>query len=1032
MSAGASNRFIEVLSDYCGAHILDEKWVLAPSLRVGHQWLELVARQGRPVLNARVKSFQNLAHELAAPALQANGLAFLGRTQREVLVARSFAELCAAGGGYLSSLAPSLSLIRTLARTLEDLRLAGLSPADLDPDAFEVPAKGREIRSLLSRYEKELQDRSLTDYAGLLELARQRVSSLRRDVHVLAPEDLLEGLRAGERALWQAIPESQRTALEVDQPASPRTGDESDAALLGWISDPAEAPAPKGDGAARVFRAVGEVNEVREVLRRCLREGIPFDEVELLYSDADTYLPLIYEVASSPGESASVPVTFAEGIPVRYSRPGRALLGWLYWRRDGYPQATLAWMIQDGLLRIPSQGPASFSRLAAAFRAVPIGLGADRYLRCLDDAVERCQRRRERRQSDQEDEALTAGKAAELEAHIHALRALRATLAPLLAAATKDDGTPAGALGAAMAFLRDQVRSASELDSYARERLLREMADLSECAAELEPLDIDTFEWLAELPARLRVLGQGPRPGHLYAAPVWSGGHTGRRHTFVVGLDDSRYPGGLRQEPLMLDAERSRVSEDLPTSARDLEARTLGFARMMARTRGSITLSYCGRDLVDDRDLFPSPVIWSAYRILSGNTTGAYEDLLAWLPASASFAPPEQDDCLDAPDWWRWRLCGETTVSNAGAAISHQFPHLGRGFVAAEARASEAFTEYDGYVPEAGADLDPRRPGAPAVSASGLELLGRCPRDYFFHYALDIAPPEDLVLDPSLWLDPLERGSLLHDVFRDFMCQLREAGLSPQFDRDHELMEGVLEAHVRGMRDVKPPPSQEAFQREVRELRQSAAIFLREEELHCQGWEPFCFEASIGLPSETESPLDTTDPIPLTLSDGSSISARARIDRIDRLRTDVSTLAVWDYKTGSTYGFDEANPFSDGRRIQNALYLMVTRARIEGLQPACTVSSFGYFFPSTRPNAYGERIQWTGEVLIAGGQEVLVRICRLIGSGCFPFTPEPGDARYSDYLPIHGDIAALAEAAARKIANPENAMLVPFRELRGL
>jgi hypothetical protein len=77
-------------------------------------------------------------------------------------------------------------------------------------------------------------------------------------------------------------------------------------------------------------------------------------------------------------------------------------------------------------------------------------------------------------------------------------------------------------------------------------------------------------------------------------------------------------------------------------------------------------------------------------------------------------------------------------------------------------------------------------------------------------------------------------------------------------------------------------------------------------------------------------------------------------------------------------------------------------------------------------------VQWPAELLLAEGKEVLNRLCRLIAGGCFPFTPDPGDARYSDYALIHGDANALAEAAARKITNPANAMLEPFRELRGL
>ncbi len=104
-----------------------------------------------------------------------------------------------------------------------------------------------------------------------------------------------------------------------------------------------------------IFRAVGEVNEVREVLRRCVEAGIPFDEVEILHTDGATYLPLIYEIAcrlTDDDTGEAIPATFAEGIPARYGRPARALLGWLSWVRGGYPQSILTRMIQDGLLRI--------------------------------------------------------------------------------------------------------------------------------------------------------------------------------------------------------------------------------------------------------------------------------------------------------------------------------------------------------------------------------------------------------------------------------------------------------------------------------------------------------------------------------------------------------------------------------------------------------------------------------------------------------------------------------------------------------
>ncbi len=46
-----------------------------------------------------------------------------------------------------------------------------------------------------------------------------------------------------------------------------------DASLLAWILQPAEAPKARQDGSAEIFHAVGECNEIREVLRRAVSTG---------------------------------------------------------------------------------------------------------------------------------------------------------------------------------------------------------------------------------------------------------------------------------------------------------------------------------------------------------------------------------------------------------------------------------------------------------------------------------------------------------------------------------------------------------------------------------------------------------------------------------------------------------------------------------------------------------------------------------------------------------------------------------------
>jgi ATP-dependent helicase/nuclease subunit B len=568
------------------------------------------------------------------------------------------------------------------------------------------------------------------------------------------------------------------------------------------------------------------------------------------------------------------------------------------------------------------------------------------------------------------------------------------------------------------------------LDEYSRARLLSQIRELADCLAPGDVTGIDVWDWLDDLIQTTNVDAQGPRPGCLFVSPVQSGGHSGRQHTYVLGLDDSRFPGSGIQDPLLLDGERTRVSNDLPTAGGRLARKVQGFAELLSRLRGHVTLGYCCRSLDDERAKFPSSALWSAYRIVSGERQGDQEDLVRWLPdPTVSFAPHAPEGCVDLADWWLWRMCGKEAVADSEAAIAASFPHLGQGMIARRARDSDVFTEYDGYVPEAGPDVDPTKPHGPVLSASRLETLGSCPLGYFMQYVLEIEPPQEYEIDPAIWLDPAERGGLLHAVFREFMEQLQQTGLVPQASRDADLLRQVLEKHIAFWREEKPPANPDVFARECQDLNRVGRIFLDEEERYCRANRPFCFEASIGLPQdESQTVLDVADPVAIVLPSGAVIRARGRIDRVDELGgTAGRRFAIWDYKTGSAWGFDRRDPFRQGRRIQAALYLELAQARLCELDPSSSVMSCGYFFPNLRE--HGERISW-GAATLAEGKAVIGALCEMIAGGCFPFSDSADDVRFSDYLAAFGDPAAAAQATARKLANPANEALAPFRRLR--
>ena len=99
-------------------------------------------------------------------------------------------------------------------------------------------------------------------------------------------------------------------------------------------------------------------------------------------------------------------------------------------------------------------------------------------------------------------------------------------------------------------------------------------------------------------------------------------------------------------------------------------------------------------------------------------------------------------------------------------------------------------------------------------------------------------------------------------------------------------------------------------------------------------------------PGEHGTPLDREEAIPVTLADGKTIHVRGRVDRIDQHGEEaLKQYAVWDYKTGSSWGFEEAQPFQQGRKVQSFLYVaMVGHVIRDEVDTAAEVKHFGFFF----------------------------------------------------------------------------------------
>ena len=102
-----------------------------------------------------------------------------------------------------------------------------------------------------------------------------------------------------------------------------------------------------------------------------------------------------------------------------------------------------------------------------------------------------------------------------------------------------------------------------------------------------------------------------PAPGHVHAARLGRAGWSGRPHTFVLGLDEARFPGPPRQDPVLLDSERDTLNRGRGGVRLALPGRALTAMRiaelheLLARIRGRAILSFSNRDILQDAGRLP-------------------------------------------------------------------------------------------------------------------------------------------------------------------------------------------------------------------------------------------------------------------------------------------------------------------------------------------------------------------------------------------------------------------------------------------
>ncbi|MHA6482861.1 PD-(D/E)XK nuclease family protein [Paenibacillus sp. strain BS8-2] len=963
---------------------LKPKLLVAGSYAQGQQLLERMCASYGNVLNVEVETIRGLMMGRAKLGLFLGGVSYCDDRQMFWVTRKLMEELATEQpNGYVGADVVKPGLAEGVHRAIVELRLAGVTSTELQEDAFASREKTAYMKELLARYESYLSEQSLADMAGLLPY----VESDHDDSWYVALEPtnwsqveqrLVEKL-AGERLI--------RVEAETAFGENPIFAKNS----------------------FQLFSASGVMAEVREGFRRLAGGSDSADRTEIILSDYESYAPYI----ASQAEELGISCTLTGGLPLYYCSAGQAAVGLMDWIEDGYSVSKLTELLRHGRMVIADDRYTQSSWIWLLERS-GIGWGRERYLTLLGP-------------DKYGDEDREQGEAL----HHHATNWLGG-----LPSDGADEWQPIEVLNWLARLMEEYVVRRSAGD----QALLLSLRDLAARHAFVPEASMTkelALRYVRGMLEGIRIyVSPTPKPGAIHVSSLADGGWSGRPLTWIAGMDERAWSVSAKQDPVLLDEERERLSADLkPRSALARAIRAERDSRI-ALLRGEVWVSYSSYDAGEQKSKSAAFEMLQMFRIQAGDDKLDFGALAGSLgepygvmdaTRAAELVAPEQGAqekgsrmMLDGIDVWaRWLAKAGGQRAAGHWRLRESYPHLGSGWRAELKRDADALSAYDGWL--LGGGIAAQTGGASLSSDSGsisleierhvsvsrLEQFAGCGLRYYFAHVLKLRPKETTEYDRSRWLQPNTRGTLLHDVFRRYMEAVTGAGTKPAA-HDRSMLNGLLETVIAEYAASIPAPSAHVLLKEEEELRRDADVFYYTESVN--GARPILFE--LELKEENGEPLD------VVLTNGTILRLRGFIDRIDEIGP--HKYRIIDYKTGSPSKYKPSEYLAGGTQLQHAVYAIAAEQwlRRSGYDPYAEVVEADYSFPTVKGRGeYVRRVQNRREEVAAAVKGLMDAKTQ----GLYLPAADIGQCRWCDYKTVCGPHA---ERMAEKREHTDNAELL--------
>jgi ATP-dependent helicase/DNAse subunit B len=968
---------VNELKQICTKFPLKEKIIIVDSHAIGEQINEAYIKQGHQAINLKYKTVADLAQNLT----ELNSDQPLNRLDDSVgvhfttTILKNLKEQSLLR--YFNGMEITPSFSHAIYSTIQTLRLAGYSKDTLKKNAFITGNKAEDIYTILAEYEKSLSINQVIDKAGVLAKALEFAEINKQAVFILQSNLNLTHLE--EQLLSKILPESVYK-LPLAPVFGVNTPEGTSIGSIGFgeptpLSHLYQLDEASGEPNLNVFTAKTEEMEVKQILAQIKTARAPLDESVVYYTNADTYITVFYHLS----QKLDIPITYGEGLPVSFSRPGRLVSGLLVWIQSNYSVQFFLELLNEGLIELGKnirlieggfveldKVVVSKTKIANVLRNLQIGWSKDRYLSLLNMEFDRLGKR-----------FMMDNKNEFLETRIKEILWMRVSFSAIFKNLPPLESTMnyRECLTGIAFMLKNNYKTSSALDKMAKSTLLEEIEKILPYADE-SLSSYDVIEKVKDLLLSVQVNQSRPKPGHLHVSSYKNGFYNSRTNVFIVGVDNKKFPGNSSEDPLLLDTERIALANNLPLLREKGQVNLYTMLQVLANSMGRVTVSYCNFDINENRLVNPAFVVLQCYRLITGNINAEFKGVTA-LPSSIIAI-----DIFEDKDYWNEKLIDNETHQLSEAMLTH-FENVKEGISAETARNNGGFSEYDGLVKIDANIFDPRLNQEKKMSAGKLETLAKCPYSYFLKEVLRIRPVEEISYDVNKWLDAKTRGSVLHSIFETFYKKLTQDHAFVSYTNHIDMILKIAQNLIEHQKEVLPPPNERVYQRELDDMLACCDIFLKEEELHGENYQALHFEYSFGI--------GESKPAVITLPSG-EVKISGIIDRVDQSHD--GKYHIIDYKTGSTYGYTKNGAFKGGRQLQHMIYAMAIEQHLNLGEGAVAESS--YYFPTQKGLAQRfTRVQ--DKTLRTNGVDILEKLVDVIKQGQFEMTDDVNDCKFCDF-----------------------------------